>query len=331
MSTFSIRVCLLCAIAAHQCRFSSAADQSVFPHIFAAESAPAPAPAGSAAENATATCSEGKGSCSDNVNKSWCAEQLKKCMPVQEDTCTPKCSWTCGKRECDQVCAPKCNPAVCSTRCKGFNTDSCQMKCQQPQCQVICPKHGCPKGDCAACRTECGKPVCQMECKKEEQDCHQVCAQPLCKWECSKPQVCPEPDCKLTCETPSCNKQMPIVQALPPLEPGETEVSTSLTMRANASNQSSLLRLRSSVRMNSNTVRVNITSMGQDKSLHTREVSLRVEAPDESMEAQSNWVVTGRTRDGKPSSVKASCSHGAFKCDGDSSWCALQRKRLSCQ
>jgi len=325
MSTLSVPAYLVFTVLSHQHQLTSASDQSVFPHIFAAQ----PAPSG--LTNATATCSEGKGSCSENADKNWCAEQLKKCMVPPEDSCTPKCTWTCGKRECDQVCAPKCNPAVCSTRCKGFNTDTCKMKCQQPQCQVICPKNGCPKGNCAACRTECGKPVCQMECLKEEQPCHQVCAQPLCTWECSKPQVCPLPDCKLTCEKPSCNKQTPIVQALPPLEPGETEVTSSLTMAANASNQSSLLRLRSSVRMHTNTVRVNITSMGQDKSLHTKEVSLQVAAKDEDMEAQSNWVVMAKTRDGKTSSLSASCSHGAFKCDGDGSWCALQRTRLFCQ
>jgi len=296
-------------------------------------------------EEGSASCADGDFKCSKG-SKQWCTEQLRKCnAPPPAQDCTPRCTWTCEKKECDQVCAPKCNQAVCSTRCKGFNLDSCRMKCGPPQCRVVCPKHNCPKGNCAACKTECGKPMCQMECKKDEQDCRHICAQPICNWACRKPDVCPKPQCSMTCDKPKqCMDNTRIVQALPPLQAGETEVLTTLSAPHSAAPSpaaaaaaspaaaaSSLLSSNSSVAHGrSSQMRVDLATMGADSKIQKRQVELTLTTVDTAAAALVSWAREVRRVNGKLTTIEASCSSGDFRCSGDAAWCNQQKSATNC-
>jgi len=114
-------------------------------------------------KDATARCTDGHFSC-DGI-KEWCGKQMKRCKAEKEKDCSPTCTWKCQSPKCDQVCAPECNEPVCSTRCKGFNMESCEMQCGKPKCVVVCPKFlTCPSKQCAKCKTKCSEPVCNMIC-----------------------------------------------------------------------------------------------------------------------------------------------------------------------
>merc|ERR1719498_9074 len=119
-------------------------------------------------EEVTAQCSGGKFSCNGNATwRQWCSKMERKCAGHPDNdqrSCMPQCTWACESQKCDQVCAPKCGQALCSTRCKNFDTQNCKMKCGKPDCKVVCPKKFCAGQSCPACKTECGKPVCKMEC-----------------------------------------------------------------------------------------------------------------------------------------------------------------------
>merc|ERR1719456_1680892 len=175
----------------------------------------------------------------------WVHYQVQKNQKTEKSSasCNPQCKWTCQSESCEQDCNPVCNEALCTTRCKGFNMDTCKMKCEKPKCVVICPKKQCPGGECAKCTTRCGKPACKMECGSAQQPCQNICAEPTCKWHCKTPKKCPKPECKLECEGPSCKPTAGIgstcpcaeaaaaprmVKQLPPLAPGETEVISAL-------------------------------------------------------------------------------------------------------
>jgi len=291
-------------------------------------------------EEGAASCKDGTFSC-QSKDKQWCAEAMKKCGAAKQSLsaadCTPKCSWSCEKKECDQVCAPKCNQAVCSTRCKGFNIDSCQMKCGQPNCKVVCPTHNCPKGNCAACTTECGKPVCQMQCKKDEQPCRHMCAQPVCSWQCKKPDVCPKPSCSLKCEKPSsCTDNTRIVQQLPPLAPGETEVMAHMAATIAAgpapapAAASFLSGTAAAAKVKASTMRVDITTMNSNFSIKKSQIDLSIVPLEPVSRALSSWTKTIRHTKGVRTESEAWCKSGEFQCSGDSAWCEQQQSVLTC-
>lgn len=285
---------------------------------------------------AEASCMGGNFSCNGDW-KSWCSKQAKKCAAKGSpalSSCTPKCTWGCESKKCDQTCAPKCSPAICSTRCKGFNTQSCQMKCDQPNCKVVCPKHFCPGKDCAACKTECAKPACKMQCKGDDQPCHHVCAQPKCAWVCKEPKECPKPKCSMKCEKPrNCLDNSRMVTQLPPLEKGETEVVAFHSDRHPAAGAPSPAgaaapapaTLLQSIHDKSSTMRVDITTMGKDLSLQRGQVDLPVAPMDVMATALPSWTRTVKKQGGHVTESEASCDGGNFKCQGDRAWCEEQK------
>jgi len=305
--------------------------------------------------DATATCNDGKFSCTGN-NTKWCDKQEKRCMGEGSlhdlgTSCTPKCTWQCATPKCDQVCAPKCNQPICTTRCKGINTASCQMQCGKPDCKVVCPKQ-CAGKHCAKCKTECGKPKCELKCGKDQQPCRNLCAQPQCKWECNSPkeQACPKPQCNMKCEKPrKCMDNSYMVEKLPPLMPGETEVNKDHAKAAGAPApapapvamspaSASLVQISSAVRAKAS-MRVNLTTMGADRSLQLRQMDMEIEAADRSdikfaaMEdpTSTSWTRTMREHHGHVTESESSCNHGSFHCDGDMHWCKQQRKKVDCR
>lgn len=287
-----------------------------------------------ALEEGNAQCMGGNFSC-DGPWRSWCAEQEKKCSGSDGilSTCTPQCTYSCEKKKCDQVCEPKCGQALCSTRCKGFDTHSCKMKCGQPNCKIVCPKHFCPGKECAKCKTECGSPQCKMECSKpDKQPCHHVCAEPSCKWECKEPKDCGQPKCSMKCEKPrGCMDNTRMVQKLPALEPGETEVLGFHTSPGGgapspAAAASPAAASLAQVNGTASTIRVEITTMGGDRSLKQAQVEVELAPP--TVRALPSWSRTIRKQGGKVTESEASCENGNFQCQGDKAWCAGQRETV---
>jgi len=281
---------------------------------------------------ATATCDNGKFSCTGNFKK-WCAEQEKRCTGEGSlhgsGSCTPKCTWQCATPKCDQVCAPKCNQPICTTRCKGINTNSCKMQCGKPDCKVVCPKQFCAGKHCAKCKTECGKPKCELKCGKDEQPCRNLCAQPHCKWECNGPkeQDCPKPQCSMKCEKPrKCMDNTYMVEKLPPLMPGETEVNKDHATEYNA--PASLAQISSALHAKAS-MRVNLTTMGADRSLQQSQMDLEMAAMEDP--TSTSWTRTIREHDGRAIESESSCNHGSFQCKGDMHWCKQQRKKVVCR
>merc|ERR1719313_627493 len=240
----------------------------------------------------------------------------------------PQCTWKCDSAKCDQTCAPKCAQAMCATRCKGFNTNSCEMKCGKPDCKVVCPKKFCPNLNCASCKTECGKPVCKMECQDAEQNCRHVCAQPKCKWECKKPKECPKPKCEMLCAKPrQCMDNTHMVQSLPPLEPGESEVTAFQTPKIA---EKSLLQGKH-IHGTTATLRVEITTMRANHSLQTGQADLQLAPMDEADSAPVSWTMSAMKHNGQVFEMQASCNGGKFKCDGEAGWCRAQKDSVCSQ
>jgi len=206
------------------------------------------------------------------------------------------------------------------------------MKCDQPNCKVVCPKHLCPGKDCAACKTECTKPVCKMQCKGDDQPCQNVCAQPRCAWVCKEPKECPKPKCSMKCEKPrDCLDNSRMVTQLPPLEPGETEVVAFHTAKkqagapspaaAGAPASAQLLQKHTK----SGSIRVDIATMAQDRSLQRGQVDLKLASAYAVESAYPSWTRTVKKQDGHVTERGASCDSGNFRCQGNSAWCDEQR------
>lgn len=251
-------------------------------------------------------------------------------------SCEPQCTWKCQTQKCDQACAPQCDEPVCTTRCKGFNTESCKMQCGQPSCVVVCPKFFCPGQHCPKCKTKCGEPTCNMVCGKDEQPCRHVCAEPKCKWQCSKPTDCPKPKCKMDCEKPKgCIDSSEMVKQLPPLQPGEMEATTAPATPAGIATAptAALVGVASTIHGQASTLRVNITAMRTDHTLDMRQVELPLATGHvmQAMQVGSTWTSKIRQRsfsDGQVTKSEASCNNGSFKCQGDAAWCAEQGRMM---
>lgn len=275
-----------------------------------------------------ASCIQGEFKC-EGSDKEYCREQEKLCRGG-DDTCHPMCHWSCVEHKCEKACAPKCNPPVCQTRCKGFNTQSCHMKCQKPNCAVICPKKACHNAGCVKCSTQCGQPTCHLECGKDLQNCHNVCAEPLCTWECKNPESCPKPKCEMRCKEAKNCLASSVHSELPPMEKGETQV---VNFEADKPKMSLLQD-----RARGTTMQVNITTMGDDNSLHSRQVVLPVaDAMQPVQQVQAvpvkdstgsdfrTWTSKASTlEDGTVMRSKASCQDGDFQCEGEGAWCSEQ-------
>lgn len=276
-------------------------------------------------QTTTAKCVGKEFSCI-GPDKVYCQRQEKLCLggkdEEKDETCHPLCHWHCQEEsKCEKACAPKCNPPVCQTRCKGFNTQSCHMKCQKPNCAVICPKTQCHSDGCVKCSTQCTNPTCHMECGKDLQNCRNVCAEPLCTWECKNPQSCPKPKCEMRCQEPKNCLAGSVHRELPEMEKGETRV---VNFEAN---MSKLLQIAST----SHKVRVNVSTMKPDNTVETREVELPAEnvnmaSFDDSESSEQRWTSMSTTLPtGQVIDSSASCKKGHFSCHGESDWCAEQK------
>jgi len=110
--------------------------------------------------------------------------------------CHPKCMWSCGKTECDQVCTPVCAPPKCVTKCGALDIGSCNQMCDPPKCVVVCPTVQCEHAECPKCKTVCAPPVCHTDCAE---NCDSQCADPTCSWTCKPSAECVKPQCALDC------------------------------------------------------------------------------------------------------------------------------------
>jgi len=293
---------------------------------------PPPAPVAKPMKRAVCQCGKRYGC---QGGSSWC-EQMEKVCGNCKKNCEPQCAWSCESPKCSQTCGPKCKAPSCSVRCKGFNTKSCRMECGKPNCRVVCPKEPylCAAKNCAKCKTECSKPVCQVACKKgigDEQPCRNVCSQPVCHWDCKQPTVCPKPKCSMKCEkAQDCMADSLVAGETPPLEPGETEVATVEVPMSAAPAPGPAASFLQSSSGSAVTMRVNFTSMNENRSLQTGHVDLALMQVDASDFAGNSWVREVREEDGEEREVEASCNNGEFKCRGDEAWC-VEQKDLICK
>jgi len=115
--------------------------------------------------------------------------------PVGGSDCHPKCWWSCGNADCDEVCDPVCAPPQCETACAQINLAACRQRCEPPKCAIVCPTQHCEHGGCPGCKTICAPPKCTTECSEQ---CESKCSEPQCTWKCN-PGQCEKPRCTLTC------------------------------------------------------------------------------------------------------------------------------------
>jgi len=123
-------------------------------------------------------------------------------------SCVPHCMWNCEKPVCEQNCKPVCRAGTCETRCPKMNQtdlEKCHVQCQEPQCNMFCPKNTLCKDNstlaCPKCTTRCEEPQCNFVCNHDVDVCKTVCPEPVCTFECGKTE-CPHPKCTMACETP---------------------------------------------------------------------------------------------------------------------------------
>jgi len=131
-----------------------------------------------------------------------------------------------------------------------------------------------------------------------------------------------------------------IVQQLPPLEPGETEVAAfhinkppplggapAPAAAASPAASANLFQAAASLAHGqSSTMRVAITTMGKDMKVEKSQVDLQL-AP---MAEPATWTRTIRSYHGQVKESEASCDHGTFHCKGDAAWC-MGQESFVCQ
>jgi len=148
----------------------------------------------------------------------------------------------------------------------------------------------------------------------------------------------------MECEQPRhCMDNTDMVKELPPLQPGETEVTTAQALPAGAAPAAATLDLSapgpapaatlvgiaSTVYDKSAKVRVNFATMGMDRSVSERQVELPLAT--EALQVGSTWTRKVRKhsqQNGQVTQSDASCEDGRFQCQGDASWCAEQKKTI---
>jgi len=150
----------------------------------------------------------------------------------------------------------------------------------------------------------------------------------------------------MKCEKPrDCLENTRMVQQLPPLEKGESEVTfgaatqdtpgaaPSPAAAVPAAMPKSLLQsFTSAMEGKASSMRVEITTMGQDGSLKKNEVDLPV-ALLQAVETVPGtiWTRTARKHHGMVTESEAACNFGNFQCRGDAAWCAQQQKATGCE
>lgn len=148
----------------------------------------------------------------------------------------------------------------------------------------------------------------------------------------------------MKCEKPrDCLENTRMVQQLPALEPGESEVTFGAASQDTGAAPSpaaavpapmpkSLLQsFTSAMEGQASTMRVEITTMGQDHSVKKGEVDLPV-APMQAVETVPvTWTRTAKKHHGMVTESEASCNFGNFQCRGDAAWCTQQRQDTVCE
>jgi len=119
-----------------------------------------------------------------------------------------------------------------------------------------------------------------------------------------------------------------MVQALPPLEPGETEIVSGAATQTPA--KGSLLNVKSAVQEQAATMHVDIATMGSNHSLQNRRIELPLLEEDADMTDSQTWIMALQVHGGKTSQSEAACKRGEFQCSGDAAWCAEQHAHITC-
>lgn len=139
--------------------------------------------------------------------------------------CHPKCWWSCGTADCDEVCDPVCAPPQCETACASINLAACRQRCEPPKCAIVCPTNHCEHGGCPGCKTICAPPKCHTECSEQ---CESKCSDPQCTWKCN-PGQCEKPRCSLQCGgAKDCGLDGNLNARPPPFGAGMTVLSKGL-------------------------------------------------------------------------------------------------------
>ncbi len=99
-----------------------------------------------------------------------------------------------------------CEPSKCHASCEQPPNADCDIKCEEPVCQVQCPDKPYETGVAPQCITICDDPKCVTHCHAPKPTCEVVCTDPTCKYECHQP-ACPKPKCELVCENPDCTPE----------------------------------------------------------------------------------------------------------------------------
>jgi len=125
-----------------------------------------------------------------------------------------------------------------------------------------------------------------------------------------------------------------MVQKLPPLEEGETEVlgfHTAADGGAPSAAPAASPAAASLAQVNgtASTIRVEITTMGRDRSLKQAQVEVELAPP--TVRALPSWTRRVRKQGGKVTESEASCENGKFQCQGDQAWCSEQREAVCSQ
>lgn len=145
--------------------------------------------------------------------------------PMSGEECHPKCWWSCGNADCDEVCDPVCAPPQCETACANLNLATCTQQCDPPKCAIVCPTQHCAHGGCPDCKTVCAPPKCTTNCAEQ---CESKCSDPQCTWKCN-PGKCEKPRCTLTCGgAKACGLEGNLNARPPPFTSGMTVLAKGL-------------------------------------------------------------------------------------------------------
>jgi hypothetical protein len=120
-------------------------------------------------------------------------------------------------------------------------------------------------------------------------------------------------------KAPDCMQKEHMFSKVPPLEPGETEIVNVNSGPGPAPSPAAASFLQSS------TMRVNFTRMGDDHSLHQGQVDLAFVQMD-SMDEATAWTKEVRDQLGFLVEHEAYCINGKLRCHGDAAWCGEQEK-----
>merc|ERR1719440_2335864 len=140
----------------------------------------------------------------------------------------------------------------------------------------------------------------------------------------------------MKCDKPKeCMDDM-VAGELPALEPGETEVlgyhlpadQAARFPGGPAPGPAAVVQVNATA---ASTIRVEIKTMGQDRSLKQSQVEVALAPFVDTARALTSWTRTVRKQGGKIRESEASCENGLFQCKGDQAWCSKQQEAVCSQ